>query len=60
MKNLSKDGGQPMLDMIGSFLVETAVGNGSGETFSGPTAVNDVIKSGSDIEYSPTRIVVHK
>ena len=33
---------QPMLD-IHSFLVETAVGNGSGETFSGPTAVNDAI-----------------
>ncbi len=42
MKNLSMDERQPMLD-IHSFLVETAVGNGSGETFSGPTAVNDAI-----------------
>ena len=42
MKNVSADERQPVLDIDAS-LVETAVGNGSGETFSGPTAVNDAI-----------------
>jgi len=42
VKNLSTDKRQPVID-IDAFLVETEVGNGSGETFSGPTAVNDAI-----------------
>ena len=42
MKNLSADSRQLVLD-IDAFLVETAAGNGSGETFSRPTAVNDAV-----------------
>ena len=40
VKNLSVDTRKPVLD-IDSFLVETAAGNASGETFSGPTTVDD-------------------
>lgn len=48
VKNLSTDERQPVLD-IDAFLVETAVGNESGETFSGPTVIDD---TGAGITYS--------
>ncbi len=40
VKNLSTDDRQQVLD-IDSFVVETAAGNESGQTFSGPTVLDD-------------------
>lgn len=51
VKNLSTDSRQQVLD-IDSFIVETAAGNESGLTFSGPTVIDDANPA---ITYSASR-----